>query len=79
MIAIRLYDYEALLKLLSPYGCERVSIEEEGFEVWKTGWGASFTLRPENDRYDSWQYDILLGRIIGPTMPEGWNVVVTPS
>lgn len=78
MIAIRLFDRDTALNMLKPYGCEKISQHDEGFEVWKTGWGEAFTLRPEHDgKYDMWQIQTAVVGIVARTMPPDWEVILT--
>lgn len=56
-MALQFYSYEAMLRKLAPYECRRTAVFGAGFETWKSGWGAEFTLAREPDgTYAAFQY-----------------------
>ena len=74
MIAVRRIGRAELEKRLSPYKCRKLQDLPPGFEVWETGWGYAFSLKPDRDgSYDEWQYFQLLANVIAQTMPYDWN------
>ncbi len=71
---VRLFDSAHIAAKLKPYGCRKISVHPEGFELWETGWGEAFTLSPTPDgRCDEWQIEQVLCGVIAQTMPDNWN------
>lgn len=73
MVAVHLLTRDSLLKNLSPYGCKFVQSFPIGFEIWETGWGYAFTLRPEGALYSFQDYQHILSAVIAATMPDNWT------
>ncbi len=71
-MAVRLYSHEDVLKRLAPYGCKRLFSYPPGFEVWETGWGEAFTLKPEPPNQYSEDQLTRAMVVIAPTIPIDW-------
>lgn len=69
--AIRLTRAE-LERKLAPYKCRKVADVAPGIELWETGWKEPFTLAPEDDYYDDFDYRRVIF-LIGKTMPPTWG------
>jgi hypothetical protein len=75
MIATRLIPRAELEKKLRLYSCKKVADADHGVELWETGWGVPFTLKPipHADVFDEWQLRQVLGSVIARTLPPDWH------
>jgi hypothetical protein len=71
---MRLSPAQFEMRFVVPYGCRKVRNLDAGFELWITGWGMLFTLRPlsPGGHYDQHDCNQLVLRITG-TMPLEWR------
>ena len=69
---VRRFSRQELEERLAPYGCKMRALLCPGLELWVTGWDEPFTLAPEDDLYDEFQYRRVM-LLIAKTMPLGWN------
>jgi len=73
MISPRLLSRHDVARVLGPYKCEQIGLNEAGFEMWRTGWGEAFTLAPEQDGiFDEWQVRRVIATVIASTIPPDW-------
>jgi hypothetical protein len=70
---IRLLTRQEIEKRFAPYKCKMRAEICPGVELWTTGWNEPFTLTPEKERYDEFQYMRALA-LIAITMPPGWKL-----